>query len=87
MDGWNLALQHSLDRNTYLEISYVGNKGTHVLTDSGSQVPYYDLNQPTLKNLIVPISNTFDCQDPLQTLGFYCKTTDASRQAFQPWAA
>jgi len=85
VDGWNLALQHALNRNTYLEISYVGNKGTHVLTDSGSQVPYYDLNQPTLKNFLT--SSGPNCAPTFSFDHPYCKTTDVSRQAFQPWAA
>ena len=86
VDGWNLALQHALNRNTYLEISYVGNKGTHVLTDSGSQVPYYDLNQPTLKNFLTSSSSTQNCTF-LTVADPYCRTTEVSRQASQPWSA
>ena len=78
VDAWNLAVQHALNRNTYLEIAYVGNKGTHVLNDSLSQVPYYDLNQPTLVGFIAPCSTLFPS-------GPFCKTTSLSRQAFNPW--
>lgn len=52
VDAWNLAIQEQLDRHTYFELSYVANKGTHVLNDSVGQLPYYDLNQPTLVGFI-----------------------------------
>src|SRR5579863_5296908 len=34
VDAWNFTVQHELTPNTYFELAYVGNKGTHVLTDS-----------------------------------------------------
>jgi hypothetical protein len=33
LDAWNVALQHSLSPTISIEISYVGNKGTHTLSD------------------------------------------------------
>jgi len=52
VDSWNFAIQHELNRSLYLELAYVGNKGTHVFTDSNSGGTYYNLNQPTLQGLI-----------------------------------
>lgn len=45
VDAWNLTVQHELTPNMYFELAYVGNKGTHVLTDS---TPYYNLNATSL---------------------------------------
>ncbi len=96
VDGWNVAVQRQLDHHTYIELSYVANKGTHVLNDStgggaGPEVPYYDLNQPTLVGLIanknaVGISN---CQGGKKTLqnNVYCKTSQAFRTPFNPWTS
>jgi hypothetical protein len=33
LDAWNIAVQHSLTSTMSVEISYVGNKGTHTLSD------------------------------------------------------
>jgi outer membrane receptor protein involved in Fe transport len=33
LDAWNVAVQHSLSPTVSVEISYVGNKGTHTLSD------------------------------------------------------
>jgi hypothetical protein len=33
LDAWNVAVQHSLSPTVSIEISYVGNKGTHTLSD------------------------------------------------------
>ncbi len=57
VDSWNLTLQHELTSHLYLEVGYVGNKGTHVFTDGGqpgNQTPgtFYLLTQPTLQGLI-----------------------------------
>lgn len=89
VDGWNVALQHALDRRTYFEISYIGNKGTHVLSDGiTNQVPYYNLNQPTLVGFIAPLSpNCTNLRVSQKAGDKFCKTTDLSRQAFQPWTA
>jgi hypothetical protein len=57
VDAWNLTIQHELTPNMYFELAYVGNKGTHVLTDSTGDrgtnalmdsTPFYDLNTPHL---------------------------------------
>lgn len=89
VDAWNFALQHALDRHTYVEISYVGNKGTHVLNDDALQVPYYDLNQPTLVGFIAPTQpKAANCQNPrLVGNNPFCKTLAALRQPFQPWTS
>jgi outer membrane receptor protein involved in Fe transport len=53
VDSWNLTLQHELTPHLYFEVAYVGNKGTYVFTDNNSGGTYYELNQPSLQNLIV----------------------------------
>ncbi len=53
VDSWNLTFQHELTSRLYFELAYVGNKGTHVFADS-SVGTYYDLNQPSLQNFIIP---------------------------------
>ena len=87
VDAWNVALQHALDHYTYFEISYVGNKGTHVLTDSFGQFPFYDLNVPTLNGFIGVVRDD-NCQKNSATNPkFYCKTSSSSRKSFQPWTS
>jgi hypothetical protein len=54
VDSWNLTVQHELGSGLYLEISYLGNKGTHVFPDSDVGT-YYNLNQPSLQNSIAKI--------------------------------
>ena len=53
VDSWNLTIQHELTTHLYFELAYVGNKGTHVFTDSNSGGTSFDLNQPSLQNLIM----------------------------------
>ena len=52
VDSWNLTFQHEITSDFYFELGYVGNKGTHVFTD-GDLGTYYELNQPSLRNLIL----------------------------------
>ncbi len=52
VDSWNLTFQHELSPNLYFELGYVGDKGTHVFTDSNVGTNY-DLNQASLQNLIL----------------------------------
>lgn len=94
VDAWNVAVQEQLDRHTYLELSYVANKGTHVLNDTAGQLPYYDVNQVSLVNSIEMVNSAgvVNCQaeqfiidynsknpgGPLQ----YCKTSLAFRTPF-----
>jgi len=94
VDAWNVAVQEAFGRHTYFEIAYVANKGTHVLNDSFglAQVPYYDLNQPTLEGFIQkidPDSGFANCQGGKnQNQGnAYCKTQQTIRQAFNPWTS
>jgi len=53
VDSWNLTFQHELSPHTYFELAYVGDKGTYVFTDSIGATSY-NLNQPSLQNLILP---------------------------------
>jgi outer membrane receptor protein involved in Fe transport len=43
LDAWNVTVQHRLARNTFVEVAYVGNKGTHAFPANGVA---YDANQP-----------------------------------------
>src|SRR5262249_42238287 len=45
LDAWNLTLQREVAKNTSVELSYVGNKGTHVFAGNG---PSFNLNQATV---------------------------------------
>jgi hypothetical protein len=45
LDAWNATLQHQLTNSTTVELSYVGNKGTHVFAGDG---PTYNVNQPSI---------------------------------------
>jgi TonB dependent receptor len=59
VDSWNLTVQHELSSHLYFEVSYVGNKGTHVFPDADQPTlqtlgAFYLLSQPSLQNLIIP---------------------------------
>jgi outer membrane receptor protein involved in Fe transport len=43
LDAWNVTVQQRLARNTFVEVAYVGNKGTHVFPGFGTN---YNANQP-----------------------------------------
>jgi hypothetical protein len=45
LDAWNATLQHQLTNSTTVEVSYVGNKGTHVFAGDSST---YNVNQPSI---------------------------------------
>ncbi len=64
VDAWNLTVQHEVTSELYFELAYVGNKGTNVFTDNTSGGTSYNLNQPSLQNLIQPVvnNNTSDCK-------------------------
>ena len=47
LDQWNLAMQHEFTPDLYMEIAYVGNKGTHLAP--GSTAATYNVNQPTIR--------------------------------------
>ena len=52
VDSWNLTFQHELTPHLYFEVGYIGNHGTDVFPDNKLGT-YYNLNQPSLQNLIV----------------------------------
>jgi hypothetical protein len=91
VDAWNLTVQHQLSPNMYFEIAYVGNKGTHVLTDGVGLSPSYNLNQPTLQGVVRatatlsnPVCNKYipnaDGSQPR-----YCTTAEFTRTPLTPW--
>jgi Carboxypeptidase regulatory-like domain/TonB dependent receptor len=45
VDTWNATVQHQLTRTMSLEVTYLGNKGTHGFVGDG---PTYNVNQPQL---------------------------------------
>ncbi|MFI5071789.1 MAG: carboxypeptidase regulatory-like domain-containing protein, partial [Terriglobales bacterium] len=45
VDTWNAAVQHQLTNTMTLEVTYLGNKGTHGFSGDG---PTYNVNQPRL---------------------------------------
>ena len=45
VDTWNAAVQHQLTKTMTLEVTYLGNKGTHGFVGDG---PTYNVNQPRL---------------------------------------
>jgi hypothetical protein len=57
VDSWNLTIQHEIASHLYFELAYVGNKGTHVFTDTLGGGTYYNLNQTTLEGEILKIVN------------------------------
>jgi hypothetical protein len=76
VDSWNLTFQHELTAHLYFELAYVGNKGTHIFTDNNSGGTYYDLNQPSLQNLIM---QTIKNGKPIQGLDYLnCKGSNKS---------
>jgi outer membrane receptor protein involved in Fe transport len=45
VDTWNASIQHQLTKTMTLEVTYLGNKGTHGFVGDG---PTYNVNQPRL---------------------------------------
>jgi hypothetical protein len=87
VDSWNLTIQHELTRSLYFEIAYVGNKGTHVFTDSNSGGTYYNLNQPSLQGLIAVAQKNnkgkyINCKNGA-IFGTYCLTKPTLRTFYQ----
>ena len=56
VDSWNLTFQHELTSHLYLELAYVGDKGTRVFADVGggtnSSGTFYLLSQASLQGFI-----------------------------------
>jgi outer membrane receptor protein involved in Fe transport len=56
VDSWNLTVQHELNSHLYLELAYVGSKGTHVFADldagTNSSGTFYLLSQAFLQGII-----------------------------------
>ena len=80
LDAWNLTIQRELSRTASVELSYVGNKGTHVFAGNG---PGYNLNQatvvgfPTLSfNQRRKFHNAFTGRDPNTNLPVPCCDVD-----------
>ena len=59
---WNLTIQHQLTRDTVLEVSYVGNKGTHLFGNN-----HFNLNLPLPGPGAVVPRQPFYALDPLAT--------------------
>jgi len=77
VDSWNLTVQHELNSSLYFELAYVGDKGTHVFIDNASGATSYDLNQPSLQNLIV---QTVSNGQPVPGLNYgTCKSYNAKK--------
>lgn len=82
LDAWNLTIQREITKSTSAEVSYVGNKGTHVFAGNG---PSYNANQatvvgfPTLSfNQRRKFHNAFTGRDPNTGLPVPCCDVDFS---------
>jgi Carboxypeptidase regulatory-like domain/TonB dependent receptor len=82
LDAWNLTIQREINKTTSVELSYVGNKGTHVFAGNG---PSYNANQatvvgfPTLSfNQRRKFHNAFVGRDPNTNLPVPCCDSDIS---------
>jgi Carboxypeptidase regulatory-like domain/TonB dependent receptor len=83
VDAWNFTIQRQLFSTSYIEVGYVGNKGTHVFPDGVSS--YYDLNQAKLEGYIGLKSSPAGCATAPKPSDKYCVTPKLSRQRFNPW--
>ncbi len=89
VDSWNLTIQRELTPDAYFELAYVGNKGTHVLTDT---TPYYNLNVPAPPaasqiTLFPAAPNTHACSrlyTPASTTPNYCVPVTAAQSPLTP---
>jgi outer membrane receptor protein involved in Fe transport len=83
VDAWNVTVQHTLKRNSSVEVGYVGNKGTHVFAGGG---PAFNVNQP-VSDLSQPDA---DKRKPFfgpfgwtQGIDFFCNCADNRYNALQ----
>ena len=83
VDAWNVTVQHQLRADTYFEVAYVGNKGTHVLTDT---LPFYNLNNAS-QSVVVNTAVTPNpyCNANTVITGTYCAVPEFSRTPLTPW--
>src|SRR5256885_8510769 len=71
LDAWNVTLQRQLTPTMNLEVSYIGNKGTHIFAGNG---PAYDANEPAIGTGTdaytctpsVTVPGTFNCSAKFQ---------------------
>jgi hypothetical protein len=56
LDAWNATVQHQLTNSTSIDISYVGNKGTHVFAGDSST---YNVNQPSLNGFTAGVLQAY----------------------------
>jgi Carboxypeptidase regulatory-like domain/TonB dependent receptor len=83
VDAWNVTVQHQLRADTYFEIAYVGNKGTHVLTDT---LPFYNVNNPAQGVVGITANNPYCSNNPNTVItGPYCAVPEFSRTPLSPW--
>jgi hypothetical protein len=92
VDAWNFTIQHELTPNMYFELAYVGNKGTHVLTDSTGDrgtnalmdsTPFYNLNTPALPTA-QPAADAGNSCTLVGTSG-YCVQSVFALSPLNPW--
>jgi hypothetical protein len=85
VDAWNVTVQHQLTSDMTVEVAYVGNKGTHVLTGDN---PDAEGNQPTLVGFTSGVSRNarrqfFQKFGWTQDVLVYCNCADNRYNALQ----
>ncbi len=84
VDAWNVTVQHQLTSTLSVEVAYVGNKGTHVLTGDN---PDSEGNQPTLQGFGTISRNDrrqfFKAFGWTQDVLVYCNCADNRYNALQ----
>lgn len=76
VDAWNVAFQHQLTSTMNIEVTYMGNKGTHVFAGQG---PAYNANQIA----VGPGTNLVKCTGANCSLaGFTPASSQASRRPY-----
>jgi hypothetical protein len=75
VDAWNAAFQHQLTNTMNIEVTYMGNKGTHVFFQSG---PTYNANQI----FVGPGTNPVVCNPTCSLAGFTPTVPDNQRRPY-----